>query len=226
MNDEEHFARAKNQFKPQVQERLIECFMNYNNLTSDENDQSYNELLSALTRYELDCKCKMIAQLSSTQRDALMMQQHITQLESLLSQQQIQLKQLEETLSREQTNLKNRREYDALSGIILQYEDRQIQYEKRDALRQQLDTLEKENNRLISLIELRHKQFAFLMHTIKELTTTLESQESDVVPPSSINNGSTTMDTTNNEEAEEGDSQTSSIEVITVTEDSIDIMQE
>ena len=113
MDSEEHFARAKSQFKPDVFRKLNNLFMDYNKPfihNEQEDEETFTTIMSALTRYELDVNYKIVAQLSSTEKDAQLLQQHIHDLEATLEKQQQQLKQLEQTLENERVNLIRRRE--------------------------------------------------------------------------------------------------------------------
>ncbi len=127
-----------------------------------------------LSEYELNCNGKLQATNATTEKDTAALEQHIHELETILANQQQQLKTLQQNLHREQVQLQNRKEYDTLSQVILQYENRATQTQRYEQMKQQLEDLNRENNRLIQLIELRHKQFALLMHTIDELQVTLD----------------------------------------------------
>ena len=129
-----------------------------------------------ISQYELSSNTKLQAVTATTEKDIQLFQQHIRDLESTLEKQRVQLQFLQQNLKNEQTHLLQRKEYDALSGVILGYEDREILTERSNQLRMELDQLERQNNELIQLIELRHKQFALLMHTVSELESTLEEE--------------------------------------------------
>ena len=179
--DEESFARAKTQFKPDVLKKLNNMFIDYLMSSDSSDDEKFSSLMSSIERYELDVNNKFIAQLSSTEKDSLLLQQFIQQLNTTLSVQEEQLSQLEKLLSSEKVQLIERREYDALSEAILRYEDRQVQYNSVSDLKNALESKQSENRQLVQLIELRHKQFAFLMNTLDELTTTFNYTQEDSI---------------------------------------------
>jgi len=174
MSDDD-LAKSRVQFNSILWRKLSSTFMDWNHQFYEEGDEEQFEMLMYLiSEYELTSNTKLQALTATTERDIELFQKHIQDLESTLQRQQAQLQYLHENLNREQIYLQQHKEYDALSGIILGYEDRQAQTEKYNHLRQELDQLEKENEQLVQLVELRHKQFALLMHTIDELESTLQ----------------------------------------------------
>lgn len=111
------------------------------------------------------------------EKDMVQLESHLQELTQAIRLQNEQLSTLAYELEREKQFKKFRQEYDGLAGTILQLPDRQSQMERAKKLQQELDLLNRENERLCANLDLRNKQFALLMRTVASLQSTLDAED-------------------------------------------------